>query len=487
MRKEMYALLDTKEITTLLKANRIKYNKKFERLNRLSYSYECKELVPSILYSIDLLIYQGINKSFKKNIKDQILELVDISIELSEKESTKKISDYKRRVEEIMAKNRKIEKENNMKEVVLEYIERTVEGMEIFKYSSTGPVAMHAIENAIVLLGQMKEELENVYDFSTEKASIYAYNVIAQIRKFRNNAMINNFSDIVNEDLEKGKELIKDWSELKDAVSLFNPAASKKNMVSYVPSAFDSLCRVNKHDNQLSAFIEKVQFHAKSSETEIKQAAEYQRKIDELADKIEKLEEEIEENADKVANAEMDVDYASQRYDQLEDQIVGLEELMQTYNDAKINIEANINSREVPLLNLTILADKIQMYKTRPIIYAALIETLDFGAINQALDGVGKVDNGSILSIQKALTQMETMRNLESQGFESIKSVITGAIRKQNESHVNRTRPVSDKTEEEKRKEFEEKMRNRKVRSSKLPGHGTKVQEKQETKIADER
>ena len=201
MRKETYALLDTKEITTLLKANRIKYDKKFDRLNRLSYSYECKELVPSILYSIDLLIYQGINKSFKKNIKDQILELVDISIELSEKESTKKISDYKRRVEEIMAKNRKIEKENNMKEVVLEYIERTVEGMEIFKYSSTGPVAMRAIENAIVLLGQMKEELENVYDFSTEKASIYSYNVIAQIRKFRNNALINNFSDIVNEDL----------------------------------------------------------------------------------------------------------------------------------------------------------------------------------------------------------------------------------------------------------------------------------------------
>ena len=210
-------------LTAAMDANKIKYNKEFATALQRGFPDEARAaLFEEITGDMDMLIRQGVNSDFNRDMKKTLEHLTDIAVKLGE-ENRRSLTYERLRVEKReclanMKTGRQARPSFDMCQNVRDYLESAKEGMRIMQAAGDAQTGIEVtnMKTCRKIIDEIIDSLDGVMDITSMQAAEHYNNVVAGIRSWRIKlARSNGLYDATSVDMLRGiQRTVRQWSGL---------------------------------------------------------------------------------------------------------------------------------------------------------------------------------------------------------------------------------------------------------------------------------
>lgn len=373
-------------IINIAEANNISLARNFYKLlNSKGYaSLACEEKAEEIYWIVGR-IFEDVftNGISSEKIKD-IQELVKIWVKLDDPKTISKLVSINSKIGGIMGKYSNLSG-SKIKEVVITYIDAAIQGTLAIKSKKTKEGDIKLLEEALGLLGALRDMVLDVYDGKSKVANSYAKQIIGD----KDNGLIKWWETTKNDMLSKSNNLILNQMMQVAVDWLQTPYIPKKkelvkdsDIMEFDASLFAGQINLDKVDEEASRFFEVLK-EKRESLSEVNRLNEDNKVIRE---EIRQLDDQIDNLYKRVDDGKMDLMDA---HDEILDIEREIEEKQASLDNN--NMALNYIRAEASLLKDIIEKYRIleSFYKTHRIaskeLFYDIFSTLNFNAFLNAL------------------------------------------------------------------------------------------------------
>ena len=424
-------VINTSNITSILDANKIKYNSKLKNFRQIAFSSEAIQMfAEESIIKLEEIVITGVNGGFSnKRYVEAVQDLVDALVNLGDKNAQKKFEKIKKEIKEIeelfMANIDKDKNQIDVRTSITKWLETTIEGIDVLLNQATGETHKATLTKSKAALMELKEGLTKITDYSSKQAAEFAMNIVNQIMDFREKASKREFNDFTVDHLIEALNQLNQWQELKQSTSLFkNPIAKESDLPVYMVSNFDKILLCDKLMNKMKSFKENID----TFNNEIKERYDIDGlnvEINEVVQEKATIEKELLQIQNLAQNGKMSVEMAKRQiqmksgiYNRTKEKLTRLQATLAKKMEA-------YNIHEFTVMNMKDIFKQIYSYRTDHTIFAILSEKINLSGLNDIMRGLikgeeaKKVMNG-VYFVLRVIDQISTSQTDNLQEMDTI-------------------------------------------------------------------
>lgn len=390
------AVINTSNITSILDANKIKYNSKIKTFRQIAFTSEAiQTFAEESIKNLETIVIAGVNGGFKdKRYIEAVQDLIDSLVNLGDRNAQKKFEKIKKEIKEIegmiMANVDKSKNQIDVRTSIKKWLETTLEGVDVLLNQVDGETHKATLEKARTALVELREGLISVTDYSSKQAADYAMEIVNQLMDFREKASKREFNDFTLDHLINALNQLTEWQELKQGTSfLKNPVAKESDLPVYMVSNFDKILLCDKLMNKMKSFNENIE----TFNSEIKERYDIDginAEINEVNQEKVTIEQEVLKIKNLAQNGKMSVEQAKRQiqlkmgiYNRTKEKLARLQAQLAKKMEA-------YNIHEFTVMNMRDIYKQIFSYRKDHTIFAILSEKINLSGLNDIMRGLIK-------------------------------------------------------------------------------------------------
>lgn len=211
-------------LITVMKANKIKYDRKFESILDCGFSSEAQEaFFEETISNLEDLLHQGVNGDFNKSMRDTVTKLSTVAVKSGDTHrgssvNMEKLRSEKEKILMALKAPKEATMEFDLRQNAKRYIQSTRDGMMVLNQSSLAQSEQEKsyIRDCEQLLDKAEDAVNNAIDVTSPEAAKKYNALIFSLNKWRNSlaksggfysqASVTQLRDVTN--------AAQDWSRL---------------------------------------------------------------------------------------------------------------------------------------------------------------------------------------------------------------------------------------------------------------------------------
>ncbi len=411
--------MNLKFIIDCLNENGINYPKDFATIERDGWISDFDSLMKDNLAKIEKVIKFGVNNGFNGDLKNDILDLIKLTVKITKEKQGKKLSKFEKESIKIIK-----DMERNMKnkdvqpamvKEVIKYVDVYIKGMEVMLILPVAETRKSILTKGIEKLATLKGILSEVADESTTTALDMAKSIIGELNDWADIVARKMHSEASLAILDKAIGHAEEWKKLHKAVNtgIFKKSNKVKD-IKEIEFIEDDLTMISKSQDiirDINIFSENLKEYKDMVKENTLNSEHDQKMLDEKKAKKEELLKKKNDLIVKFKNGEIS---KSECYDEciLIDEDV--QYLNEDIKDIQISIEEKKHRRRAidnVIENLEKLNKKILEFQADPIYMSLIGEYVDFSILTRVMRGAGTTEDiNYVLDIENIINKINKVR-----------------------------------------------------------------------------
>ena len=408
------AVINTSNITSILDANKIKYNSKIKTFRQIAFSSEAiQTFAEESIKNLETIVIAGVNGGFRdKRYIEAVQDLIDSLVNLGDRNAQKKFEKTKKEIKEIedmvMGFLDRNKDQIDVRERLNIWVNKIEEGLKVLKTKyKEGEGQYKYIFQFAEYIDRIDQELSNVVDVSSEEAVKYANEIIQLFEDFKQKVVEEVLDSTASKVLMEVLDKINSWSKIKETSKR---KGKIEDLPEYEEGEFDSIISNDDIIERLDIFQSNLE-KLKEKNTMIYGVDHYNEQILENEQEIKNKEAEIdklytinEEYVNKIQNGEI---YAEDVQDILEYNMQLIGDLKNEIHDLQqenINIRKSIKdttdakrAAERIVKEIEKIIKDIYKYKVDFVMIDLLSRDLDLGGLTRVMKGQYDSEDDAII------------------------------------------------------------------------------------------
>lgn len=182
-------------LITVMKANKIKYDKKFESILDCGFSSEAQEaFFEETVTDLEGILQQGVNGEFNKSMRDTVTKLSSVAVKAGDDHRGSSVNMEKLRTEKekyltALKAPREVTMNFDLRQNAKQYIQSTRDGMEVLKDSSTAQNVQEKahMKSCMQILNDTEAAVDRAIDVTSPAAASKYNELILNLNTWRTN------------------------------------------------------------------------------------------------------------------------------------------------------------------------------------------------------------------------------------------------------------------------------------------------------------